>query len=214
MKNTKKHVLLWFPAFFLAMINLAHATSGPYINLPPASVTLKIEYPSSECYYYVVLSNIPVGYHVSNGRYLGWCVDEHHYINNGKTYSATLYSSYDPSNPHPDPDWNKVNYILNHKQGSWNDVQAAIWRFVDGGSMPSSDAGKAMVNDADINGENFIPGPGEKMAVIAWINSDTQVPIIEVTVPLQNITPEYPLGPILGIGSFFAALGVFRRKHL
>jgi hypothetical protein len=214
MENFSKTVtVLAFFAFVLSTANLAYATSGPNINLPSGEVTVKVDYPSSECYYYVILNNIPEGYHVSNGQFLGWCVDEHNYISNGKTYSATLYSSYASNNPHPDDDWDKVNYILNHKQGSWNDVQAAIWYFIDGGIMPSSDDGKAMVSNANAFGEGFVPAPGEKMAVVVWINSNTQVPIIEVCVPIQNTVPEYPLGPILGTASFFAALEVYRRKH-
>ena len=214
MGNTIKIVLvLLLLAFALSTAHLVYATSEPNINLPPNQVTVKVDYPSNECYYYVILSNIPEGYHVSNGIFLGWCVDEHHYISNGKTYSATLYSSYASNNPHPDDDWDKVNYILNHKQGSWNDVQAAIWYFIDGGNIPSSYAGKAMVADADAYGEGFVPVPGETMAVVVWIDSNIQVPIIEVCVPLQNTVPEYPLGPILSTASFFAALGVYKRKR-
>lgn len=199
--------------FLLGVMQMVWATSGPYINLPSAPINVRVEYPSSQCYYYVHLSNVPAGYHVSDGRYLGWCVDEYHYVYNGKTYTATLYSSYDANNPHPDEDWDKVNYILNHKQGTWRDVQEAIWRFVDGGNMPSSDAGKAMVADADANGEGFVPAPGQVMAVVVWINSNTQVPIIEVAVPLQNVVPEYPFGPILGLASFAVAAGIFKRKY-
>lgn len=199
-------------ALFLVSVRTANALNGPNINLPPSQVTVKVEFPSSECYYYVHLSNVPDGYHVSNGRFLGWCVDEHHYIYNGKTYSARLYSSYDSNNPHPDLDWPKVNYILNNKGGSWEDVQAAIWYFVDGGKWPSDPNAQAMINAANENGENFVPAPGQKLAVIVWINDSTQVPIIEVVVPLQNVVPEYPLGSILGVASFLAALGVYRRS--
>jgi len=62
---------------FLATVNLAYATV-PNINLPPNKVSLNVEWPSSECYYYIWLSNVPPGYHVSNGRYIAWCVDEYH----------------------------------------------------------------------------------------------------------------------------------------
>ncbi len=197
----------------MSIISLPYATAQPNINLPPDEVTIEVEYPSEECYYDVILSNVPEGYHVTNGIYLGWCVDEYHYISDGKIYSATLYSSYDPSNPHPDEDWDKVNYILNHKKGSWKDVQAAIWYFVNGGTWPPDSDAQEMINEANVTGEGFVPFPGEKMAIVAWINSNTQVPIIEVCVPLQNVVPEYPLGPILGIASFFAALGVYKRQY-
>lgn len=198
--------------FLLGAVQVVCATSGPYINLPSEPINIRIEYPSSQCYYYVHLSNVPVGYHVSDGRYLGWCVDEYHYIYNGRTYTATLYSSYDANNPHPDPDWDKVNYILNHKQGTWRDVQDAIWYFVDGGRWPSDPDAQAMITAANASGDGFVPSPGQIMAVVVWINSNTQVPIIEVVVPLQNVVPEYPLGPILGLASFAVAAGIFKRK--
>ncbi|MEM2567643.1 MAG: hypothetical protein QXH20_04125 [Candidatus Bathyarchaeia archaeon] len=199
-------------ALFLVIARSANAMTGPNINLPPGQVTAMVDYPSDKCYYYVQVSNVPDGYHISNGRFLGWCVDEDHYIYNRKTYSARLYSSYDSNNPHPDPDWPKVNYILNNKQGSWEDVQAAIWYFVNGGRWPSDPDAQAMINAAKENGENFVPTPGQILAVIVWINENTQIPIIEVVVPLQNAVPEYPLGPIFGVASFFAALGVYKRK--
>jgi len=212
-KAFQKISLLMMLTSFLITVKFAYALTGPNINLPPNTITVEIEYPSTECYYYVKLSNVPEGYHISNGQFLGWCVDEHHYINNGKTYAATLYSSYDINNPHPDEDWTKVNYILNNKKGSWQDVQAAIWYFVDGGIWPSDPDAQEMIKNANKNGENFVPAPGEKLAVIVYINENTQIPIIEVIVPLNNVVPEYPLGPILGIATFCVALGIYKRKY-
>lgn len=214
MKNDKIMAVLAILAFLLATVTPAYAPAGPYINLPPNQVTVKIEVKTSgTCYYYVVLSNVPEGYHVSNGRYLGWCVDKDHLISSRKTYTATLYSSYAPDNPKSSTEWDKINYILNHKQGSWGDIQAAIWHFVEEGYWPSSSLAQAMIHEANANGEGFAPAPGEKMAVVVWVNSKTQTLIIEVIVPLRNVVPEYPLGPILGVVSFFAALGIFKRKY-
>lgn len=212
MKNEKTIVVLAILAFLLATVKPAGATAGPYINLPPNQVTVKVKSSSDACYFYVLLSNVPDGYHVSNGEYLGWCVDKYHTISKKITYTASLYSSYDLGNPKPDPDWDKVNYILNHKQGSVNAVQEAIWYFIDEVETSNPDA-QALINDANANGQGFVPAPGERMAVVVWIDSETQIPIIEVVVPLQNVVPEYPLGPILGLASFFAALGIFKRKH-
>jgi hypothetical protein len=211
MKNEKTIVVLAILALLLATVKPAYAT-GPYINLPPNPIKVNIKSSSDTCYFYVLLSNVPEGYHVSNGKYPGWCVDKYHTIRKKITYTASLYSSYDPGNPKPDPDWDKVNYILNHKQGSVNAIQEAIWYFIDE-INPSDPDAQALINDANANGQGFVPAPGEKMAVVLWIDSKTQIPIIEVVVPLQNVIPEYPLGPILGLASFFAALGIFKRKH-
>ena len=201
---------LVFLVFFT--VNSVYA-AVPSINLPSEEVTLTIQYPSHECYYYIWLSDVPPGYHVSNGRYIGWCVDEHHYIYNGGTYRARMYSSYDPANPHPDEDWDMVNYILNNKQGTWEDVQDAIWFFVDGGRYPNSTAARAMVDDALANGEGFVPGPGQTLAVILYIDGSTQIPIIEVTVPIENVVPQYPLGTVMGLVALMAAFGVFGYKR-
>lgn len=214
MKSAVRVILILMVTLFLTTVRFANAVAEPNISLPPNPVTIRVEYPSSTCYYYVQLSNVPEGYHISNGKFFGWCVDEYHYITNGQAYTATLYSSYDQNNPHPDPDWPKVNYILNNKKGTWEDVQAAIWYFVDGGKWPSDPDAQAMIQEANSTGANFVPAPGQILAVVVWINNNTQVPIIEVSVPLQNVAPEYPLGPILGIASFFAALGVYKRKFI
>lgn len=204
--------------FALATTSLVYATD-PQINLPPGQVSVEVSYPSANSYYDVILSDVPSSYHVTNGIYTGWCVDEGHYIRSGVTYQATLYSSYDPNSPHPDDDWDKVNYILNHPQGTPSDQQEAIWHFINNGGWASThyderaSACEAMINAANAHGDGFVPIPGQIIAVVVSINSDTQVPIIEVTVPLQNVIPEYPFGPILGLITFIAAFGVFKYRH-
>ena len=215
MSNINKYaavaiVALTFLLFSLT-VNLAYATV-PNVNLPPNKVSLTVEWPSTECYYYIDLGNVPSGYHVFNGTYIGWCVDEFHVIVPDETYWAKMYSSYDPENPHPDEDWDMVNYILNNKQGSWEDVQHAIWFFVDGGKWPDSPAAQAMVNEALAKGEGFTPGPGQILAVVLYIEGCVQIPIIEVTVPVENVVPQYPLGTALGLIVFVAAFGVFIYK--
>jgi hypothetical protein len=213
MRNYRKiSIVLAVLLFAFATSSLVRA-AGPSINLPPGHISVQVSYPSSSSYYDVILSSVPSGYHVTDGTYVGWCVDEYHNIYNGRTYSGILYSSYDPSNPQADPDWDKVNYILNNKEGNWRDVQEAIWYFVDGGHTPSTAHGQAMVNNAIAYGQGFVPIPGQILAVVVWIDCRTQIPIIEVVVPLQNVVPEYPLGPILGVTTFLAALGVFKYKH-
>lgn len=79
-----------------------------------------------------------------------------------------------------DDDWDMVNYILNHKQGSVTDVQEAIWYFIDGGGMPSTSEGQAMVNEALMYGEGFVPGPGQVIAVICDAGEEEQITFIEV----------------------------------
>jgi len=216
LKARKNALLISLISLILVIASPVYAsTSFPQVLLPSSEITMEVINPWNDCYYEVVLSDVPTGYHVSNGIYSGWCVDEQHCISVGVKYRARMYSSYDPNNPHSDPDWDKVNYILNHKNGNgtWRDVQEAIWFFIDGGNDPSTEIGRSMVDEANRYGEGFIPGPGEALAVVLYIDNCTQIPIIEVIVPLQNVVPQYPFGPILGTLVFIAALCIFKYKH-
>ena len=199
--------------FCFAMISIAYA-QGPTINLPSGQVTMTVtDYPREDCYFLATLSDVPDGYDVTNRDYLAWCVEEGVYIYVGASYDATLYSSYDPANQYPDDDWDKVNYILNNKQGTSDDVQAAIYYFINGGVMPTSAAGIAMVDDAVANGEGFEPVTGEWMAVVVWVGERVQTTFIEVVVPIHAVIPEYQIGPALGLITFVAALGIFKYRR-
>lgn len=149
------------------------------------------------------------GYDVTSGvRYPGWCIQAsinlvfHGQYPNMFTdpFNAALYSSLDPGIPAsvqtksglPIP-WNKINYVLNHKQGTWPSVQLAIWRLAwdintPTGSMTQAeiDIAQAMVDAANAN-PSFVPNPGQSAAVIldtTGLNSTSvQNTIIEVTVP-------------------------------
>jgi len=202
-------------SILLFIFSVSTAFAAPSINLPTDPVQAKFDYPGPNSYWKITLSGVDAGYDVSNGAYVGWCVDEDHSISNHATRTVTLYSSYDPANLYSDDDWDLVNWILNHKQGSdWWDVQRAIWYFIDGGVYPTGYPDAIdMVEDAMVNGENFEPGPGQILAVVCWIGVTVQTTFIEVTVPLNNVVPEYPIGPILGSVSFVIALGFFKGRH-
>jgi len=217
MKNFKEILsILIVSLFAFATISSAYA-NGPSINLPTEPVSMHVTWPVSNCYYNVTLRDVPSGYHVSNGEYLGWCIDTDHYIYRNTVYNATMYSSYDQNNPYynqcPYENWTKINYILNHKRCTINDVQQAIWYFIPGGYAPSTEEAWAMIRDAEENGTNFIPGPGQIMAVVLWIDNNTQASIIEVYVPFQNVVPEYPFGTILGVVTFVGAFGIFKYRR-
>lgn len=158
--------------------------------LPPAGFSMTVVYQGAapNSYFLTTLSNVPDGYALENTTYLGWCTDEAHTINNWTTYYPTPYSSYDPNLPvhAQDDDWDKVNYILNHKQGNKNDIQAAIWYYVNGGYYPTSDAGQAMVDDAEANGEGYIPPDGSPVAIILDLGTSVQLTIIEIPMCIFN----------------------------
>jgi hypothetical protein len=155
------------------------------LRLPTDPVTLVPFYPGQNSYWRFVLSNVPDGLDVTNGTYLAWCVQEQVYMVPGQTYYPVLKSSYDTDLPDyaQDPDWDMVNYIVNHKQGTRDDIQAAIWYFIDGKidpPLPNSPAARAMVTEALANGEGYYPGTGGWLAVICLLGDRVQLTFMEV----------------------------------
>ena len=123
----------------------------------------------TESYFDVVLSGIPSGYYVWDGNWAGWCAMK------GTGYSDTyvkLWNTYDDDIPWPveeekKANWSYVNYIINNKHpaASRMDIQNAIWKFIDGGYTGSDPQTLSMINGALANGEDFMPGTGQILAV-------------------------------------------------
>jgi len=155
------------------------------LKLPSSSVTMVVQHWGANSYFDVTLSDVPFGYDIANGDYLGWCVDENNSISSGVEYSVDLWCSYDPLMPWPDDDWDMVNYIINHKHpdATKTDIQEAIWYFVDGGDDPSTDIGQSMVENATNFGEGFMPSIGEWCAILCDAGEGIQKTFIEVLVP-------------------------------
>ncbi len=130
----------------------------------------------------------------------GWCADKYVYIVPNIEYQVILidYFGYPPITTFPPPGtyppyiesirWDYIAYILNHKQGTGNDVQQAFWYFSDG-LTPTSPAATAMVNDTLANGNGFIPGPGQIRPIICDLGSNTQRTFFELQNP-EEIPPK------------------------
>jgi hypothetical protein len=177
----------------------AHDTSP---SLPSGNVTFVLtwnEVSNSD----VTFSGIPAGFDVGNQTYLGWCVE----MNAGFALNVPLQGALLNLNALPpdlqDIDWNRILYILNHKQGGRGDVQLAIWFFTDNSSDLSL-AAQAMVQAAISSGGGFVPGPGGVGAVlIAPTDANIQLMIIEVPVPQHEETPPAPTNPGTGTPGFW-----------
>lgn len=195
------------------LITTVAANSWP--NLPSYLVDLEVVNPLTYNYPIdVQLSNVGVGYDVADGIYVGWCVDIVHEIQRGNVYPVWLYSSLAPPAGLASIEWDMINYILNHKQGTdANDVQAAIWYFINGRDYfwytsrdpQPSPMEDAMINDALANGAGYTPGVGEVLAIICLPeDEEVQVPIIEIPVPgMEGLTPGFwksPKGVLLWQG--------------
>jgi len=154
-----------------------------FLNLPPTPVTMEVS-DGIFSYFTTSLSDVPAGYDVNNGTYLGWCIDRETVIpRSPATHEVMLYSSCDPPEDLEGYQWDMVNYILNHKQGEMMDIQEAIWYFIDlsGPYTPTTPTAQDIVDDALANGEGFIPGPCEAIAVICYTR-ETQMTIIELRI--------------------------------
>jgi hypothetical protein len=137
------------------------------------------------------LTNVSGGFSIVDGVYPSWCVDYYGLLDPGIVYKPILYRT---DHPLParlqDDDWDLVNYILNHKQGTWMDVQGAIWHFI-GGPVPNTDASFFppsattcnLIADALAHGEGFAPGPGELTSVILDLGPSLQANVIEIRCP-------------------------------
>jgi hypothetical protein len=164
--------------------------------LPPSDTIVQMRvYTASASYITTHLYNVPDApdgedpYEVWDGQWPGWCADEYHTIYIGSLYNANLLSSYDfaswplaaQTDPRLDRPWDKINYIINHKQGNAVDVQDAIWYFTDGTepAITKLDAW-AMIDDANAYGVGWYPVGGQNMALICWVNLSVQVTFIEV----------------------------------
>jgi hypothetical protein len=206
MKPTKivQHTLAIAIIVFFALSSITvysvRATDG--ISVPPSPTMVTIEVvDGTSSYFLTTLTDVPSGYDVTNTTYLGWCIDVDAQMSRSPaTHQVVLYSSLDPPNGTlKDQRWDIVNYILNHKQGTADDIQAAMWYFIhfdnETETPPTNQTiAWAIIEDALANGTGYIPAPGETVAVICnpvifLPLNPVQISIIEVTVP---VIPEYP----------------------
>jgi len=202
-RKSKEGLAISFVIFItlslLLISNSAAADTG--LNLPSMPVRIEVSN-GTESYFNTKLMDVPSGYDVTNGTYFGWCVDiRTEMARSPATHQVFLYSSIDPPGELADEEWDMVNYILNHKQGTAQDIQQAIWYFIhmDGNYAPTSTVAWDIINDALANGDGFIPGYGQTLAVICYPTilfpgqPDVQVSIIEVE---NTVIPEFPSVPI------------------
>jgi hypothetical protein len=170
------------------------------LNLPSTIVRIEV-FNGTESYFLTKLLDVPEGYDVTNGTYLGWCIDTRAEMTRSPaTHPVKLYSSLNPPGDLANKSWDMVNYILNHKRGNATDIQQAIWYFInlDTAYTPTSEVAWEIINDALANGEGYVPSYGEKIAVICYpqyvLPSEVQVSIIEVT---NTVIPEFPSSQII-----------------
>lgn len=197
-------ILILFALSSITIYNAKAVTDA--INLPPPITIITMEATNgTSSYFNTTLTDVPSGYDVTNTTYLGWCVDTTAEMSRSPAeHQILLFSSLNPPNGTlADQRWDMVNYILNHKQGTVDDIQAAIWYFIDFDNVTRTPPNNqtvawAIINDTLANGTGYTPGANQTAAVICDPimvlprPAPIQINIIEVTI-LPTGIPEYPV---------------------
>ena len=160
------------------------ANSKGNVRLPADYVIMNARYgPNS--WFDMKLSEVPDGFLITNGNYLGWCIQQSIYMTQKVNHTVMLYSSYDSEMPdnYKNDNWDKVNYIINHKTGGRSSVQEAIWYFIENKAYPTDVDAQKMIDDADLNGDGFIPGPGQVIAIVVEGIPSIQRTFLELNLP-------------------------------
>lgn len=155
---------------FLKVENAAHATKQTQEGL--------------SAYFDVILSNIDSGYELTNGMYPGNSLSREGSVTFNSKHEVYIISSLNPelmSTKTRDLPWDKANWLINHLGNypghTWSDIQQALWILEDpkykgdahGGNFdpdPISAVGLQMVEDANLYGKDFVPGPHDLVALV------------------------------------------------
>lgn len=168
------------------------------VNLPQDPVTLSVVHAGApESYFVTTLKDVPFGYDVYNGTYVGWCGHKNQNIQSNHDYTNThLYSSYDYNRPRHlwHENWSKINYLLNNKieNVDWWQVQYVIWVLLDFEDAGLDEYGWSMYENASLYGVEFCPDYSEILAVIAYPGEGVQLHIFELLLIEQEEEDEPP----------------------
>ncbi len=155
-------------------------------------------------YFTITLTGVAPGTSLGNQSYPAWCAG---WFNSGigNSVGSQVYSTYKNFPASAGPNFNgntinEVNYILNHKIGTVQDVQDAIWLVMTGtsGDTPSTSA-TSMVTGAEAN-PGYVPNAGGIMAVYYQSGPITlpatsalaalQLQSLFIEVPVPNVTQQ------------------------
>ncbi len=187
LRNKSKHLItkpvLYTTTLLLLAVCLMPLTSAstptPEVHLPEGQVTM-IANDGDVSYFDIHLSDVPPDLDVANGDYNGWCADRSVFMPRGEKLTVRLYNSYDPLLPSlvREKNWDKVNYILNHKDGATKtDIQDAFWYLLCNHPYSKlTDTAKTLVDTAE---DGFISQPGEWIAILAE--------------PIRNVSNPWPI---------------------
>ena len=169
----KKKIAVYSVLLFGLLAAAGIAWVGYCPTLPTSPIMASHAYPGTNSFFNITFSGIPAEEpsDVLNGVvYPGWCLEDNHMRNT--VDPVTLHCSLAmglPGNLGSFP-WDRINYLLNHKIGTWREVQAAMWMLTLGVSttFPVTPNAQAMIDDALANGGGFVPTVGQVVGVIVY----------------------------------------------
>jgi hypothetical protein len=190
----------------------------------PAQVTMSVQYPYGGGPAYFPVTTV-TGDPLS-GAYEGWCVDTDNVIYQNTNYTANVYSSYEtlPEGLVEYPEnLDLVNWIINQGfvgqpspgcSGSYTygDVQRAIWALIEDNQSTSGLGSWSqcrvdeILASAQVNGEGFVPGCEDYVAVILQpVGGQQVVTIAQVTFASVGVpcTPLFQYETAWGFGPGF-----------
>jgi hypothetical protein len=195
----------------LLVLETAAAQSVPPLDLPadPVNAQFDEKFASlvADSYFDITFSGVPADSDIRNVMYTGWCVDPYSGPPpfDDQIGPVQLYSTYGTLPPAAGAvRWDRINYLINHKNNQPNSaIQPAIWYLITGDRVawdrqgwacPVGGACDSLVQDAIANGTNFVPGPGQRVAVLQHVNGISFTK--DVDDGWQETIVEVPLGEI------------------
>lgn len=156
------------------------------VNAEGTEIGFKELGPLGDTYFLVTIWDLPDDHDLEDDTYDGWCIQKYVTITHNTEYDGVLYHSYDDTDYFPsswdDVDMNKVNYLINNRDGyEMMEIQHVMW-YLFGWSYGGNDQDIIDLIDEVDDVEVFVPEEGD---LIAWLieADDTQNVLIEVLIP-------------------------------
>ena len=186
----------------LIPMGLSQETCSYNLTIPhDQAITININYNSPDSYFIMNLTSVPEPWDIDTGFYQGWCVQRSELISKNVDHGVYLCPSTaitDNFSAFALVPWEKINYLLNHKDLVNNDadlIQKTIWNITDNLSTTNSTVLSALA-DINANAEFFCPEEGQLLAILVKSGDGTVNPqrtILELTLP--TTTPDDPDDP-------------------
>src|SRR5690606_11181054 len=119
------------------------------VRLPKDPLTIYLDYPAPQSRFGIRFIEMPSGNPLNSETvYSGWCADRKTEIAKKAVHEVTLHSSVDSdlTGYAASINWNRINYILNHKQGEQAAIQEALWHMIHGGPIASAEVALMVKN--------------------------------------------------------------------